>query len=226
MRLSAEWYCIWRWLAEAILSLAINVFVCSVILYSEVSSRGYLIASDACVHLQYDVVFKGETSCIWIVGLEPPSPPPPPKKTETRGKSFWRKLHFKYRDIPVALKSKETWQGWDRLKNTTLLWKNGSSFFGIQCNALASLVHFVTYTTKRTRDARAFHWRPEKGLPLFHRRVVFLRFSHPWLVFLYFLELQVHSYLKQSFFQKLSYPSISRSTVVLPGSKWPPVHKV
>ena len=39
---------------------------------------------------------------------------------------------------------------------------------GLQCNVLASLVHFVTYTTKRTRDASALHWRPERGPALFH----------------------------------------------------------
>ena len=34
--------------------------------------------------------------------------------------------------------------------------------------ALASLVHFVTYTTKRTRVAGAWHWRPERGTASFH----------------------------------------------------------
>ena len=41
-------------------SLAINAFGCSVILYSEVSSRGYLVASDKRICLQCDIVFGGE----------------------------------------------------------------------------------------------------------------------------------------------------------------------
>ena len=41
-------------------SLAINPFVCSVISYSEVSSKGYLVTSDKRVCLQYDIVLGGE----------------------------------------------------------------------------------------------------------------------------------------------------------------------
>ena len=37
-----------------------NVFVCSVILYSEVSSRDYLVSSDKRISLQFDIIFKGE----------------------------------------------------------------------------------------------------------------------------------------------------------------------
>ena len=41
-------------------SLAINAFVCSVISYLEVSSRGYLVASNKCVCMQCDIVLGGE----------------------------------------------------------------------------------------------------------------------------------------------------------------------
>ena len=40
-------------------SLAINIFVCSAISYSEVNSRGCLVAGDKCVHQQCDIVFGG-----------------------------------------------------------------------------------------------------------------------------------------------------------------------
>ena len=51
-------------------SLAMNVFVCSVMSCSEVSSRGCLVASDQHVRLQCDIEFGGETSCILKVGLK------------------------------------------------------------------------------------------------------------------------------------------------------------
>ena len=41
-------------------SLAINVFVCSVISDSEVSSRGYLVATNKYVCMQCDIVLGGE----------------------------------------------------------------------------------------------------------------------------------------------------------------------
>ena len=53
------------------------------------------------------------------------------------------------------------------LKNPTPLQNDGGPLSGLQRNALASLVDFVNYTTKRTRDASALHWRPEKGPPSF-----------------------------------------------------------
>ena len=65
----------------------------------------------------------------------------------------------------------------EKLRNTTLLRNNVSLLSGLQRNALASLVCFVTYTTKRTRDASALRWRPERRLTLFRSRVVFLSFS-------------------------------------------------
>ena len=61
------------------------------------------------------------------------------------------------------------------------------SLSSLQCNALAFLVHFVTYTTKWTRDASALRWRPERRLPSFRSRVVFLYFLIPAL-FLSFLQ--------------------------------------
>ena len=54
------------------------------------------------------------------------------------------------------------------LKKLTPLHNNAGPLFGLQCNALVSLVYFVTYTRKRTTcmDASALCWRPERGLPL------------------------------------------------------------
>ena len=46
--------------------LAINALVCSIIACLEVmSNRDYLVGSDKFVRLQCDIVFEGETSCIW-----------------------------------------------------------------------------------------------------------------------------------------------------------------
>ena len=66
-----------------------NTFVCSVILCLEVSSRGYLVASDdafVCSVISYSevkrVVFEN-----WFRNL--------PKRTETRGKKFLKKPKFK-----------------------------------------------------------------------------------------------------------------------------------
>ena len=43
-------------IAETNSSLAMNAYICSVISYSEVSSRGYLVASDKHIHLQCDIM--------------------------------------------------------------------------------------------------------------------------------------------------------------------------
>ena len=56
---------------------------------------------------------------------------------------------------------------------------------GLQRNALASLVHFVTNTTKPTRDASALRWRPERGPASFRSEVRFLRLSNQ-VLFVYF----------------------------------------
>ena len=69
-------------------SLAINTFVCSVIACSEVSSRGYLVASDdafVCSVISYLEV-KRAVFEIWFTN--------PQKRTETRGKKFLKKLHL------------------------------------------------------------------------------------------------------------------------------------
>ena len=55
-----------------------NAYVCSVKFYLEVSRRGYLVTRDKHIRLYLEV------------GLETPK-----KKTETRGESLWKKLHFK-----------------------------------------------------------------------------------------------------------------------------------
>ena len=97
----------------------------------------------------------------------------------------------------------KTRRGWESLKNPTPTTERCRPLSGLQRNALASLVHFVTYTTKRTRDASALRWRPERGR---HRSVVgvgFLRLSHPRLVFILF---SAPSLLQMKFFQKLFPP--------------------
>ena len=40
-----------------------------------------------------------------------------------------------------------------KIKNTTLLYNNGGLLSDLQHNALAAVIYFVTYTTKRARDA-------------------------------------------------------------------------
>ena len=57
-----------------------KAFVYSVMLYSGVSSRGYFITSDENACLQCDIVFEGQTSCIWMLVKNPQ------KKTKSRGK--------------------------------------------------------------------------------------------------------------------------------------------
>ena len=71
---------------------------------------------------------------------------------------------------------------------------------GLQRNSLVSLVHFVTYTTKQTRDASALRWRPERGTASFRSGVGFLRLSHPHLVSVLFPAPLI---LEMKFFQKL-----------------------
>ena len=67
-------------------------------------------------------------------------------------------------------------------KNPTPLQNNAGPISGLQCNALPSLVRFVTYTTKLTRDASALHWRPKMGPPSFNTLyVAFLSFLIPGL---------------------------------------------
>ena len=64
------------------LLLAISAFVCCVIRCSEVSSRGYLVASDdtfVCSVISYLEV-KRAVFENWFTN--------PPKRTETRGKKF------------------------------------------------------------------------------------------------------------------------------------------
>ena len=70
--------CICRRVAKTIFALAMNAFVCSVKSYSEVSSRDYFIASDKRVRLLLESWFRN-----------------PQKRTETKGKSCCKKLHFK-----------------------------------------------------------------------------------------------------------------------------------
>ena len=85
-------------------SLAINMFVCSVMSCLEVSSRGCLVASDEHVRLQCDIEFRGETSCILKVSLENP-----PKKEQKLGGKVSEQNFISSRD--GAEKSTETRPG-------------------------------------------------------------------------------------------------------------------
>ena len=93
-----------------------NAFVCSVMLCSEVSSRGCLVASDQHVRLQCDIEFGGETSCILKVGLETP------KKEQKLGGKVSEKSSFrvgmelkKYRNKTGVRKPQEPYPTTERL---------------------------------------------------------------------------------------------------------------
>ena len=124
--------------------------------------------------------------------------------TMTTGKSFWKNF-LSSRD--GAEKSRETRRGWESFKNPTPLRKDAGPFSGIQSNALTPLVHFVTYTTKRTRDVQvsALRWRPERGPASLRSRVGFLRLSHPNLLSVPF---SGPSLFKMNFLQK-PFPLVS-----------------
>ena len=162
-------------------------------------AQNAFVASDECVCLQRDVVFGGEeqrlsrcwrsthSSAVWYrirrwnkLYLEKT-----PKRTETRGK--------------VSEKSTETRPGWESLKNPTPLRNDAGPLSGLQRNALASLVHFVVWVTKWTRDASALRWRPERGPASFRSGVGFLRLSHPGLVSVLF---SAPSLLQMKFFSE------------------------
>ena len=64
--------------------------------------------------------------------------------------------------------------------NTALQQNDGGLFPGLQGNSLTPQVHFVV--CKLAMVASAFHWRPERRLPSFHSRVVFLSFVIPDLI--------------------------------------------
>ena len=78
------------------------------------------------------------------------------------------------------------------LKNHIPLQNDGGPLSGLQHKALASLVHFATYTTKWTRGASALHWG-QRGASIVCTGVGFLKFLISAL-FLHFF--QLHPYLK------------------------------
>ena len=94
--------------------------------------------------------------------------------------------------------------GLESLKNPTPLRNNAGPLSSLQRNALASLVRFVTHTTKRTRDASALRTtkrtrdasalrrRPERGPASFRSGVGFLRLSNP-VLFVHFFQLHPYS---------------------------------
>ena len=98
----------------------------------------------------------------------------------------------------------------ESLKNPIPLRNDAGPLSGLQRNALASLVHFVTHTTKRTRDAGALRWRPERGLASFRSGVGFLRLSN-LVLFVYFF--QLHPYSKWSFFRKF-FPLMKKKEIL------------
>ena len=100
-----------------------NAFVCSVKSYSEVGRRNYLVASDKRVRLLFGNWFRN-----------------PPKEHKLGGK-LSEKTSFQVRAGPV--KRTETKHGLETLKNSTLLQNDGALLSVLQCNALASLVHFA-----------------------------------------------------------------------------------
>ena len=114
------------------------------------------------------------------------------------GKSFWKNF-ISSRDGAEKKYTNKT--GLESIKNPTPLRNDAGPLSGLQRNALASLVHFVTHTTKRTRDAGALRWRPERGPALFRSGVGFLMLSNPVLLVYFF---QLHPYSKWSFFRNFS----------------------
>ena len=75
---------------------ATNVFTCSVISYSEVSSKDYKISSleIKCTHLQCDIIeMKQVVFKSWFRN--------PTKRTGPRGKKLLKRTSFQVRDGPV-----------------------------------------------------------------------------------------------------------------------------
>ena len=72
-----------------------------------------------------------------------------------------------------------------------------------QCTCIPSSLCY-SHTTKRTRNASALRWRPERGPASFRSGVGFLRLSNP-VLFVYFF--QLHPYSKWSFFRN-SFPLV------------------
>ena len=56
----------------------------------------------------------------------------------------------------MELKKYTNKTGLESIKNPTPLRNDAGPLSGLQRNTLASLVHFVTHTTKRTRDASVY----------------------------------------------------------------------
>ena len=82
-----------RWVAKTILLLAMNVFICSVKSYSEVSSRNYLVASDIRVRLVFGIWFRN------------------PQKDQKLGERVAKKSWFHVRAGPVKrTKTRQEWE--------------------------------------------------------------------------------------------------------------------
>ena len=74
-----------------------------------------------------------------------------------QGGSLWKTFYFQETCTKYRNKT-----GMRNSRTLPPLRNNGGLLSGLQCNALASLVHIVTYTTKWTRHASLLHWRPER----------------------------------------------------------------
>ena len=178
VRLQCDLYmCIWRWVAKTISLLVMNAFICSVKSYLEVSSRDYLVASNA-------FVFYLE------IGLVNP-----PKRTETRGKSFWKNFDPS-KEGPV--KSTETRQGWKNSRTLPYYKMVAPSSQASKAMHLHPyIVHFEP--TKWTSDASALEARKEAAIILQWGNVVGFFSSLPCSCTF----LLVYPYLKWTFLQKL-----------------------
>ena len=85
--------------------IVINLFVCSAISYSEVSSRGYLDASDKSICLYCDTVFGREMGCTWKLVQKTP------KQTKNwggRGK-FLKKTSFQVGMDLIKYRNNREW---------------------------------------------------------------------------------------------------------------------
>ena len=171
--------CIWRWAAKTILVLA-NAFICSVKSYSGVSSKSYFVASNkTCLVLGS-----------WFRN-------PPKKNRNYIGGKWFCKNFFQ---VGMKLKNPRNKAEIRNLKNPTPLQNHAGPLFGLQCNALASLVCFVTYTTKWTKDTNALRWRPYRGGQRCSVVGKVLEISYLCLVSVFFW---LHPYLKWIIFRKL-----------------------
>ena len=107
----------------------------------------------------------------------------PPKKNRNKGETVSEKTSFR---VGMELKKVQTQDRGEKSSRTL-------PYYGTmpaplcpptQCTCITGSL--VTHTTKRTRDASAMRWRPERGPASFHSGVGILRLSHPACVCTFF----------------------------------------